>query len=372
MSRRIVSLQTTNERGGAEYANVDLLSALVARGHDAVLLTNYPDLAVGTSLRVRQVDLGPKLARRTVATVLLSTPLILLRLVRALRAERPVGTLLVHFKKEQLLCSLLPRSLTGEIVWAEWGPVPKPMRRGFARALYALAARRAHAVMAISPNTKHSLIAAGVAPEKIRVVPNLVDVDAVEFDSASRNGLRASWGAGEQTLVVGCISRFQRRKRNDVVIDAMAYLNGDVQLVLAGEGEEEQALRERAAPYGDRVRFVPNVRGHVKSFLSACDVLAFAPSPTEGEPRVIVLAQLMKVPVIATDREGADRLIPPGGGTILASPHDPRALAKTIEAYCGDPGRIHTEGEIAHQAMLERYDRELTLDAVEQILGVST
>src|SRR5271170_3021887 len=116
---RIVSLQTTDERGGAEYANVDLLQALRERGHDLVLLTNVPDLAAGTGVPVRRIDIGPKLSRRSVARVALETPRTLLRIARALHAERPVGALLVHFKKEQLLCSLLPRSLTGTIVWAE-------------------------------------------------------------------------------------------------------------------------------------------------------------------------------------------------------------------------------------------------------------
>src|SRR5580658_6521549 len=121
---RVVSIQTTAERGGAEYANVDLLAALLARGHDVVLLTNLPDLAADTDVPVRMIDLGPKLGRRSLVRVLLRTPLTLWRLAQALRAERPVGVLLLHFKKEQLLCSLLPTRLTGAIVWAEWGPVP--------------------------------------------------------------------------------------------------------------------------------------------------------------------------------------------------------------------------------------------------------
>ena len=115
---RIVSIQTTDERGGAEYANVDLLEALAVRGHEVVLLTNVPDIAAGTQVAVREIDLGPKLSRRSILRVALQTPSILLRLARALRAERPVGTLLLHFKKEQLLCSLLPSRLTGTIVWA--------------------------------------------------------------------------------------------------------------------------------------------------------------------------------------------------------------------------------------------------------------
>jgi glycosyltransferase involved in cell wall biosynthesis len=367
---RIVSVQTTSERGGAEYANVDLLAALRARGHDVVLLTNFPDLADGTGVPVRRLDLGPKLSRRALARVIVLAPTILLRLARALRRERPVAVSFLHFKKEQLLFALLPRRMTGEIVWAEWGPVPPPMRHGPARLLYVLAARRARRIVAISEGTRETIVAAGVPGEKVDVVPNLVDVDAVRPDPDSRLRLRAEWGAGEQTLVIGCISRFQRRKRNDVVIDAMADLDGDAILVMAGEGEQEPELRARAAPHGERVRFVPNVRGHVEEFLSACDVLVFAPSPTEGEPRVIVMSQLVGVPVIATDPEGARGLIAPGAGTIVSPSHDPSALAAALASYRDDRNRVLAEGARARSATLASHAPERTLRAVEQAFGL--
>jgi glycosyltransferase involved in cell wall biosynthesis len=367
---RIVSIQTTDERGGAEYANVDLLQALRGEGHDVVLLTNVPDIAQHTDVPVRTVHLGPKLARRSVALVLMQSPLTLLRMARALRAERPVGAVLLHFKKEQLLCSLLPRRLTGKIVWAEWGPVPPQMRHGVARWLYALAARRVSQIVAVSEGTRGTVVATGIPAEKVKVMPNLVDIDSVSFDQEGRERLRSAWGTDEQTLVVGCISRFQRRKRTDVAIDAMAHLEGDVQLVLAGEGEEEAALRERAAGFGERVRFVPNVRGHIESFLSACDLLVFTPSPTEGEPRVIVMAQLVGVPVIATDREGTDGLIPKEGGTVISPSHDPRALAEAIEAYRSDPQRRRREGEVARVARLRTHDPDDTLRTVRGVLGL--
>jgi glycosyltransferase involved in cell wall biosynthesis len=367
---RIVSIQTTNERGGAEYANVDLLDALRARGHDVLLLTNVPDIAAKTAVPVAAIDLGPKLGKRSARRVVLEAPRTLWRLARALRAARPVGVTFLHFKKEQLLCALLPPRLTGAIVWAEWGPVPPSLRRGPARLLYALAARRARAIMAVSEGTKRTVVGAGVPSAKVMVVPNLVDVDEVSFEPAARERLRGEWGAGAETLVVGCISRFQRRKRNDVVIDAMAHLDGDVVLVMAGEGDEEGALRERAAPYGDRVRFAPNVRGHVEAFLSACDVLVFAPSPTEGAPRVIVMAQLVGVPVVATDPEGADELIPPGAGVICSPPHDPRALATALAAYREDPERRRREGAAGRAATLEHHDPERTLQKAERALGL--
>jgi glycosyltransferase involved in cell wall biosynthesis len=367
---RIVSIQTTSERGGAEYANVDLLDALAARGHDVVLITNVPDIAAGTAVATRSVDLGPKLSRRSAARLLLTAPLILWRLARALRTQRPVGVLLLHFKKEQLLCSLLPRRLTGEIVWAEWGPVPLAMRRGLSRGLYALAARRARRVIAVSEGTRRTVVQAGVPADKVMVVPNLVDVAHVGFDEAARESLRGEWGAGGATFVVGCISRFQRRKRNDVVIDAMAHLEGDVLLVMAGEGDEERALRRRAAPFGEKVLFVPNVRGHVEGFLSACDLLVFAPSPTEGAPRVIVMAQLVGVPVVATDSEGAEGLIQPAAGTIVEPSHDPRALATALARYRDNPERRRREGELARRLTRESHDPHRTLLAVEEGLGL--
>ena len=52
------------------------------------------------------------------------------------------------------------------------------------------------------------------------------------------------------------------------------------------------------------MRFVASPRGHVHEYLSACDVLVFTPSPTEGAPRVITEGQLVGVPVIATDSPG--------------------------------------------------------------------
>jgi glycosyltransferase involved in cell wall biosynthesis len=367
---RVVSVQTSTERGGAEYANADLLDALAARGHDVVLATNLPDLADGTRVRVRPVDLGPKLRRATAARVVLEAPRTLLRLARALRAEHPVRVTLLHFKKEQLLGALLPRRLTGDVVWAEWGPVPRPLRRGPGRRLYALAARRPRRIIAVSEGTRRTVIEAGGPAARTVVVPNLVDVDAVAFQPEWRAALRHDWDVDDGTLVVGCLSRFQRRKRTDVVVDAMRHLDGRVMLVLAGEGDEEAALRARAEPYGRRVRFEGNVRGHVEAFLSACDLVVFAPSPTEGAPRSIVMAQLVGVPVVATDGEGAEGLVTAGAGTIVSPPHDARALAETIAAYRDDPARRRREGDAARRITRDRHDPERTLRAVEDALGL--
>jgi glycosyltransferase involved in cell wall biosynthesis len=366
---RIISIQTTRERGGAEYANVDLLDALVARGHDVVLLTNLTDLVSGTDVRARDLDLGPKLGRRSAFKIVLLAPRNLLRVVRALRAEKP-DALVVGFKKEQLLCSLLPRRLTGTVVWVEWGPLPSAMRRGPARLLYALAARRAHRILAVSEGTAATVLGAGVPSGKVIVMPDLVNLHQIGFSPSGRAALRRSWGVEDDTLVAGCIARFQKRKRNDVLVDSMAHVDGGVLLVMAGEGEQEQDLRGRSTGYEERVRFVPNVRGHVDAFLSACDLLAFAPSPTEADrPRVIAMAQLVGRPILATDPEGAEAVRRSGGGKIVFPHNDPRAFAAALREYRDDPDRCRREGELAHSALLAEYDPDQVLRTVEQALG---
>ena len=44
---KIVSVMTSESRGGGEYAAADMLQALSARGHTAVMLTNQPSVAEG-------------------------------------------------------------------------------------------------------------------------------------------------------------------------------------------------------------------------------------------------------------------------------------------------------------------------------------
>lgn len=361
----VVSVQTSGERGGGEYANVEVLSGLQARGVDVTLLSNQPALVEGTAVPVVQIELGPKIRRTTLRRVALGFPRWLWRLRRALEREaarEPIDVLLVHFKKEQIMSAMLPRRLTGAVVWAEWGRLPEPLARGLARYLYLAAARRAKLIVAVSESTRGSLIDAGVPAGKVVVIHNIVDGQEVAFDAAARARYRREWGVGEETFVLGCVSRLNASKRNDVIIDALAYLPDMVMLVLAGDGEDEPALRARAAPYGDRVRFLPTPRGYVQEILSACDLAVFAPQQVEGAPRSIIFGQLSERAVLASGPEGAEGMVVAGTGTIVSPAHDPRALAACIESYREDPERCAREGRAGRALALERYDPDAVVD----------
>ncbi len=345
---KIVSVMSTDSSGGAEFAAVEMLEALRQRGNETVMLTDMPAMARDTQVRVRPVSLGPKLSTRSWISLALRWPLLLRALAKALRAEAPYDILLVHYKKEQLLARMLPKALRRTIVWCEWGPVPFPLRRGLPRRAYLGAAEQVPLVLAISEGTRTSVGEVGVPDARIVVVPNVLRTEEIRFSEEGRARVRAELGIPAEAFVVGCISRFHPKKRNDVVVDAVKALEDpNVHLILAGSGETEAELRELAAPLGERAHFIATPGSEVPDVLSAFDVSVFCPSPTEGAPRAVILGMLASRPCLSTGAEGVADMIRPEFGGIASPENEPESLRVLLARYLEDPERAAREGAAA-------------------------
>jgi glycosyltransferase involved in cell wall biosynthesis len=365
---KIVSVMTTDSSGGAEFAAVEMLEALRQRGHETVMLTDMPAMARDTDVRVRPVSLGPKLSSGSWASLAVRWPSLLMRLRRVLREESPYDVLLVHYKKEQLLAGMLPAPLRRTVVWAEWGPVPFPLRRGLPRRAYLRAGGRAALVMAISEGTRDSVAGVGVAEQKILVVPNVVRTDEIRYTEEGRVRTRGRLGIPEQAFVVGCISRFHPKKRNDVVVRAVSGLEDQsVHLILAGSGETEPELRSLAEPLGERAHFMDTPGAEVPDVLSAFDVTVFCPSPTEGAPRAVILGMLASRPCLSTGAEGVADMIMPEFGGIASPENEPESLAALISRYLDDPARVAREGAAARAYAERTYAAPVVAARIEQL-----
>jgi glycosyltransferase involved in cell wall biosynthesis len=366
---KIVSVMTTDSSGGAEFAAIEMLEALRQRGHDTVMLTDMPGMARDTDVRVSPISLGPKLSSTSWVGLALRWPLLMRRLRDALRAQEPYDVLLVHYKKEQLLAGMLPQVLRRTVVWEEWGPVPFPLRHGLPRKAYLRAAERAKLVLAISAGTKSSVAEVGVPPEKIVVVPNVMRADEIAFSADGRSRVRAQLGIPEQAFVVGCISRFHPKKRNDVVVRAVRELDDRrVHLILAGSGETESELRALAEPLADRAHFIDTPGAEVPDVLSAFDVSVFCPSPTEGAPRAVILGMLASRPCLSTGAEGVADMIMPEFGGIASPENDPDSLRALIAPYLDDPDRLAREGAAARVYAEQTYAAPVVAERIEQLL----
>ncbi len=370
---KIVSVMTTTSSGGAEFAAVEMLDALRARGHETVLLSDQKDIGRDTGVRVVAIELGPKLAAGTWISLSLRWPLLLRRLAGALSGELPYDVLLVHYKKEQLMAAMLPRAMRRSIVWSEWGPVPFPMRKGLPRRAYLAAAARARLVMAVSAGTRDSVAEVGVPPEKVVVVPNVMRTDEIRYSEQGRVRVRDRLGIPADAFVVGCISRFHPKKRNDVVVDAVVQLRDPrVHLVLAGAGETEAQLRRLADPLGSRAHFVPTPGREVAEVLSAFDVCVFCPSPTEGMPRAVILGMLAERPCLSTGSEGVADLISTELGGITSPENDPASLRAMLTRYLADPELAARQGAAARAHAERVFAAPVVAEQIERLLLAAT
>jgi glycosyltransferase involved in cell wall biosynthesis len=363
---KIVSVMTTSSSGGAEFAAVEMLDALAARGHECVMISDQPGIGRGTAVAVRPIAIGPKLSVSSRWSLALRWLPNTNRLRKALAAEAPYDVLLLHYKKEQVMARMLPSRLRATLVWCEWGPVPFPMRKGIPRWAYLRAADQVALVMAISQGTADNLIDVGVSAAKVVTVANAMRTEEIDFSADGRARVRERLGIPADAFVVGCISRFHPKKRNDVVVDAVRQLEDErAHLILAGSGETEAALRTRGAPLGDRLHVIPTPREDVGDVLSAFDVSVFCPSPTEGQPRATILGMLARRPCLSTGAEGVSDMITPEFGAISSPENDPTALAMLLTPYLDDPELARRQGEAARAHAEAVYAAPVVAEKIE-------
>ena len=137
-----------------------------------------------------------------------------------------------------------------------------------------------------------------IAGNRYAFIPNATDVERFRFQEEVRRTYRAQLGL-EKHFVVGHVGRFHMQKNHVFMIDIFAALHRkkpDSVLMLIGQGELEQQIKEKAAALGlaDAVKFM-GVRKDVPSLMQAMDCFLL-PSLFEGLPVVAVEAQASGLP----------------------------------------------------------------------------
>jgi glycosyltransferase involved in cell wall biosynthesis len=179
----------------------------------------------------------------------------------------------------------------------------------------------------------------GLDPGRIRVIPR--GVDPAVFDPAAVSGSRIAklaqeWRLPEGMRTVMLPGRLTSWKGHAVLLEAMARLNRpDVMCVLVGshQGRRDYAneLERQAARLGitSRVRLVGQC-DDMPGALCLSDVVVHASTQPEAFGRVVIEAQAMGRPVIASDLGGPVETVRHGETGWRVRPNDPDALAAAI------------------------------------------
>ncbi|SDA16194.1 TIGR04063 family PEP-CTERM/XrtA system glycosyltransferase [Sphingomonas sp. NFR15] len=236
------------------------------------------------------------------------------------------------------------------------------------------AVRRADAVSVICEGLRGDLIARGIAPDKILVSPNGVDLALFGTPLAYDDALARRIGV-TGAEVIGFIGSFYDYEGIDDLIAAMPALvaaRPTARLLLVGGGPMEAALRAQAAasPVASHIHFVGRVpHDEVDRYYSLVDILAYPRKRMRLTDLVTPLKPLEAMAqrrlVAASDVGGHRELIRDGITGTLFPPGDPAGIAAALAGLLGDRdgweerrdrGRAFVEAERNWAVNVGRYE----------------
>lgn len=199
--------------------------------------------------------------------------------------------------------------------------------------------RRASAVVVVTDAFRRRMIAKGVAPAAITVIPNGVDLSRY-FPADERAPIEALEHREPSEHVVGYIGTFGAGQGLGALIDATRRLRArglNVRTVMVGDGPHRSVLEAelRSMP-DDGVRMHPPIpRDDTRAFYSACDVVVVphAALSVLGEtvPSKIFEVMACGRPLVAALQGEGARIVQESGAGVLASPGSGESLADAIE-----------------------------------------
>jgi glycosyltransferase involved in cell wall biosynthesis len=208
------------------------------------------------------------------------------------------------------------------------------------------AARAAAGLVTVSAALRDRLVALGVAPERVAVLRNGVDLE--RFAPCAREAVRARLGLDGHVLLA--VGNLVPEKGHALGLEALAQLAGAT-LLVAGEGPLRAELERLAARLGvaGRVRFLGSLpQDALVEYYNAADALLLT-SQREGLPNVVLEALACGTPVVALRVGGVPEIVAEGAAGRLVAKPDAGAVAATVRSLLEAPPpraatRRHAQG----------------------------
>ncbi len=204
---------------------------------------------------------------------------------------------------------------------------------------------------AVGLEGKRTLVVANAARER--------EIEAIR--ARSRNEVRDALGLDREATIVLCLASMQRRKGQDVLVDAWPRVRAehpDAQLHLVGpiaKRGDGVLLAERAAKL-EGVE-VTGPRRDALEYIYAADILVL-PSRGESMPRVILEAMALGTPVISTPVGAVPDMIEHDTSGLIFETDDVSGAAQAISSLVAAPERRARLAEQARTDYWKNYSRE--------------
>jgi glycosyltransferase involved in cell wall biosynthesis len=233
--------------------------------------------------------------------------------------------------------------------------VDAPESAAFARLKY----RPYRVVVALSQAIERQLVAAGVARERITLIPSGVDTQRYRPDPAARERLRAAFALRADALVVGVVSQLIERKRHSWLFALLPELLREwpqLTIVCFGRGPLEGKLLVELAERELTGRVVlAGFRSDLPSLVPGLDLLAH-PASREGLGLALLEAASAGVPVVACAVGGVPDVVVDGETGVLVPRDDAAALCRALRALLASPDERARLGAAARRHVERRFD----------------
>ncbi len=293
--------------------------------------------------------------------------------IRALGIELEIGPETADRRETRAFAQRVLASLPSDTIvhthlgadhWLGW----PAKRRGFAwvstchnddrddpwwkRRLHVWTWNRAHAVACVSETVKGFWMAHGLSPERVRTIPN--GIDLARFTPKTR----LTYGDVPLLVTVG---RLAPQKRQEWLLRALAPIHLPWRLELVGDGPLRGSLEALADTLGIRGRV--SFRGavaDVRPFLQRADLFAF-PSAWEGQGIAVLEAAASGVPLLLSDRPAFREWLDEDAATFIAD--DLSAWTEALERALHAPEAMRLQGWKAYEAVCRVGSLERMIDA---------
>jgi PEP-CTERM/exosortase A-associated glycosyltransferase len=247
------------------------------------------------------------------------------------------------------------------------------LRYRLTRAWETRALRGAAHVFTICEGLRRDIVARGIAPAKVTVIPNAVDVDAFGANGQADPALAQRLGIAGAT-VIGFIGSFYAYEGLDLLLDALPDIlarQPQVRVLLVGGGPQEAALKLQAERLGlaDHVIFVGRVpHAQVQHYYDLIDVLTYPRHRMRLTELVTPLKPLEAMAqgrlLVASDVGGHKELIRHGETGVLFAAGNAAGLADAVVRLIGArstwddmrrAGRAFVESERSWKSSVANY-----------------
>lgn len=213
-------------------------------------------------------------------------------------------------------------------------------------------------ILAVSPAAKENIVEIGADPQKIRVIMNGVP-ETRRLSGEEKAAVREKWGLAPDDFVAAIIARLTKVKGNEFILRAAEMLqksDGNIKILIAGTGEEEEALQKTAREMGlSNVVFTGFLK-EIHEIENIMDLQLNASYGTEATSLSLLEGMALGVPAIVSDFGGNPYVIQTGENGIVVPKKDPAILAEKILSLKRDRETYET----LRQGARARYEKEFT------------